>query len=176
MAALSDEYDIGRLRLTSGESRSVELFTGVDLFELGADRYEVAPDPVGFRLDIDRTTGYGYALRLRFSAALHGPCMRCLEPAEPSFEVDIREIDQPGGGEELTSPYLADGILDVHSWVREALSLALPSQVLCRPACAGLCTQCGVNLNADPEHAHPAPPDPRWAKLSELDLNVDGDD
>ena len=32
----------------------------------------------------------------------------------------------------------------------------------------GLCPQCGANLNEDPEHAHEAEPDPRWAKLSEL--------
>ena len=30
------------------------------------------------------TTGNGYALRLRFSAALEGPCMRCLGPAAPT--------------------------------------------------------------------------------------------
>ena len=34
--------------------------------------------------------------------------MRCLEPAEPVFEVDAREVFQPGGGEELGSPYLAE--------------------------------------------------------------------
>ena len=43
----------------------------------------------------------GYALRLRFGASLHGPCMRCLEPAVPQVAVDAREVDQPGGGEEL---------------------------------------------------------------------------
>src|SRR5438105_8537752 len=46
-------------------------------------------------------TSHGYALRLRFEAHLDGPCMRCLVPASPTVAVDAREIDQPGGGEEL---------------------------------------------------------------------------
>ena len=174
MSAHADDLDLGRMRLTSGESRRLDLATHVDPFVFGTDHYEVTPDPVGFRLDIDRTTGNGYALRIRLTAALHGPCMRCLEPAGPSFEVDAREIDQPGGGEELTSPYLRDGVFDVHAWVRDALGLALPAQVVCRPGCAGLCADCGADLNADADHAHAPPPDPRWAKLRDLELDVEG--
>ncbi|MDX6657361.1 MAG: hypothetical protein QOH62_2154, partial [Solirubrobacteraceae bacterium] len=33
-----------------------------------------------------------------------------------------------------------------------------------------LCPECGANLNAEPDHAHDAPPDPRWAKLREIKL------
>ncbi len=50
------------------------------------------------RLDISRTTGEGYALRLRFDATLSGPCMRCLAPAESALQVDAREVSQPGEG------------------------------------------------------------------------------
>ena len=111
----------------------------------------------------------GWALRLRFSASLHGPCMRCLEPAEPVFDVDVREVNQPGGGDELTSPYVSgDEELDLARWARDALALELPAQLTCREDCAGLCGQCGANLNEDPEHRHEAAPDPRWAKLGEL--------
>ena len=55
-------------------------------------------------------TGGGYALRLRFEAGVRGPCMRCLQPAEPMTTVDAREIDVPGGtSEELSSPYMDGG-------------------------------------------------------------------
>jgi uncharacterized protein len=53
-------------------------------------------------------------------------------------------------------------------WARDALALALPTQLACREDCAGLCGQCGANLNEDPDHLHEAAPDPRWAKLGEL--------
>ena len=55
-----------------------------------------------------------------------------------------------------------------NQWARDALALTLPAQIACREDCAGLCGQCGANLNEDPEHHHEAAPDPRWAKLGEL--------
>jgi uncharacterized protein len=97
--------------------------------------------------------------------------MRCLEEAGHALEVDAREVDQPGGGEELRSPYLDEGELDLGSWARDALALALPTQIVCREDCLGLCAVCGENLNqAGPEHAHEREPDPRWAALRELKL------
>jgi uncharacterized protein len=85
--------------------------------------------------------------------------------------VDAREVDRPGGGEELSSPYLEDETLDLAGWARDAFALALPTQALCREDCAGLCTVCAADLNeTGPEHAHERAPDPRWAKLSELKL------
>jgi len=93
--------------------------------------------------------------------------MRCLGAAQPSFDVDAREVDQPGGGDELSSPYVDDDELDLQAWARDALALTLPSQIVCRDECAGLCPQCGRDLNAEP-HEHEKPPDPRWAKLRDL--------
>ena len=167
----SDTFDLAALRLTAGEGRALPLEVPVAPFELGGERYEVDPPLAPARLDVSRTTHSGFALRLRFEVALRGPCMRCLEPAAPRFAVDAREVDQPGGGEELASPYVADQELDLVAWARDALALALPAQLLCREDCAGLCPVCGADLNAaGPEHRHEAPPDPRWAKLRELEL------
>jgi uncharacterized protein len=172
MPARTDSFDLGRLRLTSGEGRRLELEVALDPLQFGGETYAVMPDAVAAVLDISRTTHNGYALRLRFGASLDGPCMRCLEPARPSIAVDAREVDQPGDVEELRSPYVDDDVLDVHAWARDALALALPAQLLCREDCAGLCAICGIDLNtAGAEHAHEREPDPRWAKLSELKLD-----
>jgi uncharacterized protein len=169
MPQRTDVFELDRLGLSSGEGRRLELFTSVGALDFGGERYEIEPALISVQLDVSRTTGSGYALRLRFEATLRGPCMRCLEPASPSFEVDAREVYQPGGGEELQSPYvLPDGDLDLAGWARDALVLALPAQITCRPDCAGLCAQCGANLNEDPDHHHDPEPDTRWAKLSEI--------
>jgi uncharacterized protein len=65
------------------------------------------------------------------------------------------------------------GTLNLHDWVRDALALALPAQILCRADCAGLCPECGADLNtAGPDHRHEREPDPRWAKLSELKFDA----
>jgi uncharacterized protein len=169
MALRTDTFDLGGLRLTAGEGRRLELAVAIEPFMLGGERYPVLPALVPARLDVSRTTGQGYALRLRFDATLAGPCMRCLEPASPVFSVDAREVSQPGEGEELESPYLDHGSLDLHGWARDALALALPTTLLCREDCAGLCPVCGADLNsAGSEHHHEREPDPRWARLSEL--------
>jgi uncharacterized protein len=171
MPARTDSFDLGRLRLTAGEGRRMQLDVALDALQFGGETYSVDPAVVTSVLDISCMTRGGYALRLRFDASLRGPCMRCLEPAQPAIAVDAREVDQPGGGEELASPYVVDDVLDVHAWARDALVLALPSQLLCSEDCLGLCTVCGVDLNAaEPGHAHEREPDPRWAKLSELKL------
>jgi uncharacterized protein len=155
--------------LTAGEGRRLDLTVAIAPFVLGAERYVVDPELVTARLDVSRTTGNGYALRLRFDASLRGPCMRCLEPANPTFSIDAREVFQPDQGEELESPYIERETLDVGAWARDALVLSLPDQLLCRADCAGLCPVCGADLNlAGLEHEHEREPDPRWSKLSEL--------
>jgi uncharacterized protein len=169
MPQRSDIIDLGRLALTSGQGRTLELHVPLESFELAGGEYPVEPGLAPVRLDVSRMTGSGYALRLRFHAALTGACMRCLGDAAPRFEIDAREVDQPGGGEELSSPYVDDaGELDLSRWARDALALALPAQITCSEECRGLCPQCGADLNDEPEHAHERAPDPRWEKLSEI--------
>jgi uncharacterized protein len=169
MALRTDIFDLGGLRLSAGEGRRLTLEVALGPFELAGERYAAEPALVPAVLDISRTTGDGYALRLSFGARLVGPCMRCLSSASPEFEVQAREVSQPGEGEELESPYVHDGLLELAAWAHDALALTLPTQLLCRSDCAGLCPVCGEDLNlAGLEHAHESAPDPRWAKLSEL--------
>jgi uncharacterized protein len=168
MAARTDTFDLDKLKLSSGEGRRLTLSVALGSFEFGGTEYAAEPARVDATLDVARMTHDGYSLRLRFSAALVGPCMRCLEDAAPSVDVDAREIDQADGGEELSSPYVHDGVLDVAQWAHDAYALTLPNQVVCREDCAGLCPECGASLNDDPGHAHEPAPDPRWSKLREL--------
>jgi uncharacterized protein len=174
MSVVTDILDLGGLRLSAGEGRGFELAVRVEPLTLGGEPYGVRPAAVPVKLDVSRMMGNGYALRLRFEATLTGACMRCLKEAAPQIEVDAREVAVPGGGEELSSPYLREETLDLAGWARDAFALALPTQVLCREDCAGLCPVCATDLNdldpARPEHGHERGPDPRWAKLSELEL------
>lgn len=167
----TDVFDLGALRLTSGQGRRLDLEVALEPIVLSGEPYAATPSPVGVRLDVSRMTGGGYSLRLRFAARLHGPCMRCLRDAAPLTDVDAREIEQPGGGDELSSPYVADEQLDLAAWARDAFALALPAQVVCREDCAGLCPVCGADRNEDPGHVHEPAPDPRWAALREFKLD-----
>jgi uncharacterized protein len=171
VAVRADSFDLGQLALSSGEGRRLELAVPFQSFSFGGQDYGSADPLVPVVLDVDRTV-HGWALRLRGEVALEGPCMRCLEPATESISVDAREIDQPGGGEDLSSPYLEEDELDLAGWLRDATALVLPAQIVCREDCKGLCGVCGENLNeAGPDHAHEREPDPRWAALRELKLD-----
>ena len=175
MALRTDVFDLSGLHLSTGEGRRLELHVNLDPLQLGGQVYAVKEELVPVVLDISRTTGDGYALRLRFRAELGGPCMRCLEPAAHGFDIDVREVSQPrrdgddGADDDLVSPYVHAGALELEAWAHDSLALAVPAALLCRPDCAGLCPVCGTDLNqAGPRHAHEPEPDPRWAKLSEL--------
>jgi uncharacterized protein len=172
MSAETTVFDLAGLRLAPGEGRRLELAVRIDPLLLGGESYTPQPQPLGVTVDVSRMTGHGYALRLRVRAQLAGPCMRCLKQAARAVEVEAREVDRPGGGEELSSPYIVDELLDVAAWARDALVLSAPAKLLCREDCAGLCPVCATDLNeAGPEHQHQQAPDPRWAKLRELKLD-----
>jgi uncharacterized protein len=165
--------DLEHMALSSGQARALDVGVKLEPIELGGQLYSAAGGGTEARLDVSRTST-GYALRLRFDTQLTGPCVRCLEDAATDLQIDAREVDQaPAEDEELRSPYVSDGNLEIGHWANDALVLALPSQPLCRPDCAGLCPVCGESLNdADPEaHRHDTGGDPRMAKLRDLKLD-----
>jgi uncharacterized protein len=165
------DFDLGALGLGGGEGRRLTLEVPIEPLVLGTERYLAEPPNVPVELTVSRMTGGGYALHLRFQATVAGPCMRCLKAAAPLIEVDAREVDRAGGGEELDSPYVQHETLDLAGWARDAFALALPAKILCREQCPGLCPVCAADLaEVGPDHHHEAAPDPRWDKLRELRL------
>ncbi len=164
--------DLARLSLAHGQGTRLDLAVPLETLELGGQIYVPPSESVEARIDVSRPSS-GYAFRLRFPLHVEGPCMRCLEDAAVESEVDAREVDQGNTeDEELRSPYVVDDELDLGRWAHDAAVLALPTRILCRTDCAGLCPVCGESLNdADPEaHKHDPGGDPRWAKLKELEL------
>jgi len=164
--------DLSSLNLSYGDGKRLDVPVRMAPFELGGQTYLAKPETVQARLDASRPSG-GFAFRLRFPVHLEGPCMRCLEPAALDLEVEAREVDQSDTeDEELRSPYVQDDELEIGRWAHDATMLALPSRLLCRPDCKGLCPVCGESLNdADPaDHEHDSGKDPRWAALDKLKL------
>ena len=86
--------------------------------------------------------------------------------------MDAREVDRPGGGEELSSPYITDEVLDLAAWARDAFLLGAPAQVLCSEDAPG-CARCARRTSTRPAPSthHERGPDPRWAKLGDLKLD-----
>jgi len=110
------------------------------------------------------------------SAELEGECVRCLEPIRDEIQVDLQELfvypdgrhDESDTELDDEASRLEDDLLDLEPLLRDAVVLALPFQPLCEDDCPGLCTECGARLKDDPDHAHEAAIDPRWAGLQAL--------
>jgi uncharacterized protein len=65
--------------------------------------------------------------------------------------------------------------LDLTEAIRQYGLTALPMKPLCREDCAGLCPECGKNLNLGPCGCPTPEVDPRWAKLAELTRRIKED-
>jgi len=164
--------DISRLNLSPGDGKRLELPVELAPFDLGGQTYLADPPAPTVRLEASRHSS-GFAFKLTFPVHIAGPCMRCLEPAELDLDVEAREVDQSNTADaDLHSPYVDEDELDIGRWAHDAVLLAVPTQILCRPDCLGLCPDCGEPLNdANPaDHEHEKPIDARWAALKDLKL------
>jgi uncharacterized protein len=109
-----------------------------------------------------------------------GECARCLGPVTSSVDVAFRELYEPDSGpqalasepdDDVDRRFMVGDLIDLEPAFRDAVVLALPLAPLCRADCEGLCPECGTPLaEAGPGHSHGADADPRWAALSQLDL------
>ena len=151
------EIDLSRL------SPEGEQFTGEE------PASALAIDEAGTRAD----SGLRYTVRAqvvsgelivqgRLAADVEFQCCRCAEPFSRAIEekafLATRELAENEESVDLTPE------------MRDAILLAFPSYPVCRPGCAGLCAQCGVNLNRGTCECRPVVDD-RWGALDGWESN-----
>jgi uncharacterized protein len=161
-------FNLRTVKLRSGEHFRHRLAVRLEPLRYGGEAYVPVPEEPEADLTITRMAS-GTLFELALGVRLDGPCMRCLETA--SVEVDVRAREYQATvpeSEEMRTPYLVDGRLDISAWARDAVALALPDRILCTAACRGLCAGCGANLNLEQCRCGPGQLDTRWQKLSEL--------
>jgi DUF177 domain-containing protein len=162
-------FNLRRLRLRSGEQFRDEVEAELEPLVLGGQEYAPVPALVPADLAVTKASS-GTVFELSFRARLEGPCFRCL--ADTALELPIRareyQATQPGDDEDLRTPYLHDDTLELSTWARDALALELPDKILHDPDCAGLCPECGKDLNVEPHTHEEQKGDPRWAALESL--------
>jgi uncharacterized protein len=77
-------------------------------------------------------------------------------------EIQLTELD-------VEQEFYEDGRVDLSSPVRDLILLSLPQVILCRKNCAGLCPECGSNLNTNKcDCKNEGSYDPRLAVLQRL--------
>lgn len=122
--------------------------------------------PVTVSGTLTETSGE-YLFQGRVSGCFNHACDRCLEKAEQAFDIDVtwifsdgpqaqdREEVTAGLDEEFDENYedeaetfpISGAEIDLRVPVWEEIVLATPTKYLCREDCAGLCPECGANLN-----------------------------
>ena len=131
----------------------------------------------------------------RIEAPLTAECTRCLKPIDPDWTVNATlffpyeapgaddgrgtgEVEIIAGEDEAEDvyPLSSDGAFaDMESPLRDTLVEALPLQPLCKEDCLGLCPQCGVDLNEDPDHHHDVT-DIRFAALEQFKARLEAEE
>ena len=106
-------------------------------------------------------------------------CDRCLKPVEIPVEADF-ELEYITGAEyestgvaELTEAEMSVSVfdgkaIDVDEIVKEQILLAVPTRMLCREDCKGICPECGIDRNTGECSCVTNDIDPRWAALKNL--------
>jgi uncharacterized protein len=128
--------------------------------------------PGGVTVTVDRVAG-GYLAGVTLDAKIYGPCARCLAEAVLQVHAEQQEFAstaKDGWQETEASEFIRELMLDVDGLAREALILALPTQVVCSDTCNGLCSHCGTDLNKGTCGCSDEAIDERWSRLRGLDL------
>ena len=126
--------------------------------------------------------GSEYLFRGTISGVIKHACDRCMEEASIPFSaeavwvfkeaLETKVLESEAEDAEDDGDMVVYGFegneIDLAPCVWEELVLAMPSKFLCDEDCAGLCPQCGHNLNLGTCDCPAEEFDPRWAKLSEL--------
>lgn len=166
--------DLTRLR---GNPEHIERRLEASLFEALRDEFTVEGE-AELSLDVEKD-GAQYHLVGRLKALLTLPCSRCLEPMTCPVDVpvDVRysplavegdRTEHEIGSEDLTVAFFEGEQIDLGELVREQLYLAVPMKPLCKPACEGLCTECGANRNVVACSCEHRWVDPRFEALKEF--------
>jgi uncharacterized protein len=106
-------------------------------------------------------------------------CDRCLQPIEIPVNADFTleyitgQDYESSAAAELTEEQLSVAVfdgqgIDVDEIVKEQILLAVPTRMLCREDCKGICPECGVDRNAGDCSCGTNDIDPRWAALKNL--------
>ncbi|MDO4664828.1 MAG: YceD family protein [Actinomycetaceae bacterium] len=151
--------------------------------DLGTEVAHV-PDGTALLFDVTLTAISGGVLaRLGGHVSATAQCVRCLDEIDISFVLNADqlfyyqdkrdELVAEGDEEAQYVPIIAGTELDLSDMVRDGIVTALPYAPLCDPDCLGLCSECGLSLNENPEHSHQVI-DPRWAVLAKLKESDNG--
>lgn len=111
-----------------------------------------------------------YELTLSYSGDLVFECHRCLNDVNINLQNTVERVLVTAYETEEKEEFILikDGVLDLMPVLEEDITLNLPLQILCNEDCAGLCPQCGKDLNKGMCECDETKIDPRLEALKNL--------
>ena len=154
----------------AGHKEKKEIMSELEVFRSGTESFRILrKTPVTFvftNLTPGRVRVEGEA-----EVVLNMQCSRCLKDVEQeiqlSFTVDVVSPEVPL--EEADDQTFMEGYqLNVESLLSNEILMSLPTKVLCRPDCKGICRVCGKDLNLGECGCDTFVPDPRMAAIKDI--------
>lgn len=157
---------------TNGKRRTEELEYTEDTFNLTHTTYPVVSKSpiklefISFEPGKIRVSG-------NFSVELLIPCDRCLKSVNTKIDCEFDNvlfsddlIDKSDDYDETS--FLQNNEFDVIEFVNMYVLMNMPSKILCKESCKGLCPVCGNDLNENECGCDTFVPDPRMAKIKDI--------
>ncbi len=79
--------------------------------------------------------------------SVSGRCDRCLDDVSAQIEVPFHQVFYKDVAEDEDGYVYTGSKLDATKAVCDEIVLSMPTNLLCKPDCKGLCPKCGCNLN-----------------------------
>ncbi len=137
--------------------------------------------PIRLEVEVASATGGMYVVTVDVHGKSVGSCRRCLMPVEVTIDDRYRVVYQhsDGTGDDFGDTSIVSiepkaTEIGIDAPVRERLFLERNRFPLCDGECAGICPQCGQNLNQRRCDCASDETDERWSVLGALRLDDQG--
>lgn len=152
-------------------SINVDFYYTLDNNEIYENYDIVKASPLHFFGNIYRKNEV-YYVELDFTGDIVFKCNRCLEEFARKINGHLyTSIITNKENETDENLFLQGDMIDLSSFIEEAITLSLPMKVLCNDKCKGLCSICGENLNVKKCNCNKEKIDPRLEKLKNFFSN-----
>ena len=157
--------------LFNGDSKPIKIDYTLNLQDLVYSTYNTIKSGVKVKGSVYEKAGVVF-LDAAVSFKFFGFCDRCAEEIVKDMSFSIKKILVPRLANDADADYdddvaIPNGILELDDFITEEIQLFLPSKILCKPDCKGICYKCGKNLNTG-ECSCKKDVDPRMEALIQL--------
>lgn len=155
--------------LFNGSNEAVSIDYTLDLSDLSYGIYNPIDDGADIKGSVYEKADVVY-LDISVSFVFNGVCDRCADEITKKMSFSLNKILVQSLANDVDYDnyiVIENGILDLDELIKEEVQLFLPSKMLCKDDCKGLCYKCGKNLNYG-KCSCKKEVDPRMAALLQL--------